>query len=138
LIDQDSVLTRVSKLDLDAPLYLAVDELAYDLGRALDTSLCPAVLDRHVAALDPTEFAQPLHKGGGPVSPGRGRADAEEPDSRQVPRLLRARRERPRGCTAEQRDELAPPHSITSSAGHAAAAPSSVMSPRPFMLISPG
>jgi len=31
-------------------------------------------------------------------------------------RLLRARRERPRSCTAEQRDELAPPHSITSSA----------------------
>ena len=32
-------------------------------------------------------------------------------------RLLRARRERPRGRrAAEQRDELAPPHSITSSA----------------------
>ena len=31
--------------------------------------------------------------------------------------LLRARRERPRGrCAAEQRDELAAPHSITSSA----------------------
>src|SRR5262249_45180134 len=32
-------------------------------------------------------------------------------------RLLRARRERPRRCRpAEERDELAPPHSITSSA----------------------
>src|SRR5262245_45726341 len=32
-------------------------------------------------------------------------------------RLLRARRERPcDGCAAEQRDEVAPPHSITSSA----------------------
>src|SRR5262249_1013520 len=30
--------------------------------------------------------------------------------------LLRARRERPRGCAAEQCDELAPRHSITSSA----------------------
>jgi hypothetical protein len=30
-------------------------------------------------------------------------------------RLLRARRERPRGCAAEQRDELAAFHSITSS-----------------------
>src|SRR5262249_6039338 len=30
--------------------------------------------------------------------------------------LLRACRERPRGCAAEQRDELAPLHSITSSA----------------------
>jgi hypothetical protein len=33
-------------------------------------------------------------------------------------RLLRARRERPRGRTAEKRDELAAPHSITSSADH--------------------
>jgi hypothetical protein len=30
--------------------------------------------------------------------------------------LLRARRERPRGCAADKRDELASPHSITSSA----------------------
>src|SRR5262249_50650930 len=30
--------------------------------------------------------------------------------------LLRARRERPCGCPAEQRDERSPPHSITSSA----------------------
>src|SRR5262249_11183252 len=30
--------------------------------------------------------------------------------------LLRPRRERPRGCTAEQRDERPPVHSITSSA----------------------
>jgi hypothetical protein len=30
--------------------------------------------------------------------------------------LLRARRQRPRGSAAEQRDELATPHSITSSA----------------------
>src|SRR5262249_54283332 len=41
----------------------------------------------------------------------------EHPDGRQLARLLRARRDRPR-CrhTAEQRDELAAPHSITSSA----------------------
>ena len=40
-----------------------------------------------------------------------------KPDGRQLRRLLRARRERPRGRrAAEQRDELAPPHSITSSA----------------------
>ena len=32
------------------------------------------------------------------------------------PRLLRPRRERPRGSAAEQRDEVAPLHSITSSA----------------------
>src|SRR6516165_6791915 len=42
------------------------------------------------------------------------RVAAEEPDHRH--RLLRPRRERPRGCAAEERDELAALHSITSSA----------------------
>src|SRR5262245_28580542 len=44
------------------------------------------------------------------------RVGAEEPDYRHW-WLLRACRERPRdGCAAEQRDELAPLHSMTSSA----------------------
>src|SRR5262249_33454054 len=43
------------------------------------------------------------------------RGGMEEPDHRQC-RLLRPRRERPRDRAAEQRDELAPFHSITSSA----------------------
>jgi hypothetical protein len=44
-----------------------------------------------------------------------GRLRAENPHHRHS--LLRARRERPRGCRApEQRDERAPVHSITSSA----------------------
>jgi hypothetical protein len=42
---------------------------------------------------------------------------AHEPDSRQLRRLLRPRRERPRRCrTAEKCDELGAFHSITSSA----------------------
>src|SRR5262249_34850390 len=47
---------------------------------------------------------------------GLRRSTAEKPNYRRR-RLLCARRERP-GCgrTAEQRDEVAPPHSITSSA----------------------
>src|ERR1700730_10982029 len=45
-----------------------------------------------------------------------GGVATEEPDHRHC-RLLRTRREGPRGHAAEQRDELAPPHhSITSSA----------------------
>src|SRR5262249_33120843 len=41
----------------------------------------------------------------------------EHPDAPHALCLLRARRERPPGgCAAEQRDEPAPPHSITSSA----------------------
>src|SRR5215207_1262171 len=43
------------------------------------------------------------------------RSAVEEPDHRHR-RLLRARSERPRHCAAEQRNELAPLHSITSSA----------------------
>src|SRR5262249_24788753 len=46
---------------------------------------------------------------------GRGRAH-EHADASHPLRLLRARRERPRRRAAEQRNELAPPHSITSSA----------------------
>src|SRR5262245_59772724 len=38
-------------------------------------------------------------------------------NTRRLDGLLRARRERPRNCrSADERDELAPPHSITSSA----------------------
>ena len=49
-------------------------------------------------------------------APTAGRPAAEKPDHRHR-RLLRARRERPRRRrAAEQRDELAAPHSITSSA----------------------
>ena len=44
------------------------------------------------------------------------RVRAQEPDGRQLRRLLRARRERPRRRAAKKRDELAPSHSITSSA----------------------
>src|SRR5205823_2391506 len=44
------------------------------------------------------------------------RVDTQESDGRQFARLLRARRERPRHRRANQRDELAPFHSITSSA----------------------
>ena len=80
----------------DDDIDLEPDELGRDLGEALAASLCPAILDRDGAALDPAEFAQPLHKGGGPMAPVRRRARAQEPDGRQLPRLLRARRERPR------------------------------------------
>src|SRR5262249_51736717 len=45
-----------------------------------------------------------------------GREHAHEADPVDLSRLLRARRERPRRRAAEQRDELAALHSITSSA----------------------
>src|SRR5262249_20282699 len=96
-------------------------KLSRNLGVAVAAVLRPARLDRDRATLDPTEFAQSMRKSGGPQSVGRRRGRPQEPDGRQLPRLLRARRERPRGRrSAEQRYELAPfhlcGHSITSSA----------------------
>src|SRR5262249_46144716 len=94
------------------------DELGSELGGPIAASLRPAILDDEVATLGPAEFAQPLQKSSDPTALGCGhRYRAQEPDGGQLARLLRARRERPRGCgAAEQRDEGAPIHSITSSA----------------------
>src|SRR5262249_16092429 len=86
-------------------------------GGALIASLRPAILDCDGATIDPAEFAQPLDKGGVPVSLGRRCARTQDSDGRHLRSLLRARRQRPRGSrAAEQRNELAPLHSITSSA----------------------
>src|SRR5262249_11663198 len=98
-------------------IYLESDELSGNLAEALGTSLRPTILDRQGATLDPAELAQSLNKGGSPCTPGRRRARSKEPNDRHLRWLLRARRERPRSRrAAEQRDELAALHSITSSA----------------------
>src|SRR6516164_4974327 len=78
----------------------------------------PAGLDSHVASVGPTQLLQPLLEccevGLCLRIDSRVREDADESHALT---LLRARRERPcDSCTAEQRDELAPFHSITSSA----------------------
>src|SRR5262249_22633492 len=92
------------------------DKLIRNLGVAVAAVLRPARLDRDRATLDPTEFAQSMRKSDGPQSVGRRRGRAQEPDRRQLARLLRPRRERPRNRRAtEQGDECAARHSITSS-----------------------
>src|SRR5262245_26628101 len=101
---------RYDHIDLES------DKLGGNLAKALGTPLRPTILDRHGATLDPAEFAQSLSKGGCPCTPGRRRARSKEPDDRHLRRLLRARRERPGSRAAEQRDEVAAIHSITSSA----------------------
>src|SRR5258707_12253335 len=63
-------------------------------------SLCPAILDRNRAILEPAEFAQPSHKGGGPFAHGGWRKLAQEPDGRHLGRLLRVGCERPCGRRA--------------------------------------
>src|SRR5262249_44856330 len=84
------------------------DELGCDLGVALGTSLRPAILDRDGATLDPPEFMQSRHKSCRPSTPGR-RVRAYKPDRRQFARLLRARRERPRGRRTAECDQQLPP-----------------------------
>jgi hypothetical protein len=87
------------------------DELGCELGEALAASLRPAIFDRDGASFDPAEFAQSLHKSGSQLALRGRRSRTQKPDSRQLARLLRARRERPRrGGAAEQRDELASFH----------------------------
>src|SRR5215475_3749481 len=83
----------------------------------LEASLHPAILDRDGLTLNPTEFAQSLNKGCGPLGLRRRSGSAKQSNGRQL-RLLRARDEWPRRRrAAEQRDELATTdHSINSSA----------------------
>src|SRR5262249_61802203 len=76
----------------------------------------PAVFDRYILALDIAGFSQALTEGGSHRRVRPGRRTVEKPDHRQLG-LLRPRRERPRSRrAAEQRDEIAPLHSINSSA----------------------
>src|SRR6516165_1235136 len=85
----------------DNDINLEQDELGGDLCKALAASVRPAILGRNGAPLGPPEFVKPLHKSGGPWSPGRGCRRAKIPDGRQLARLLCARRQRPRYRAAE-------------------------------------
>src|SRR5262249_17302929 len=75
----------------------------------------PANIDPHVAAIGPAQFLQALQERRKTrlcllIIRGQAHEHADPPH------LLRARRERPHRRAAEQRDELAPLHSIISSA----------------------
>src|SRR5215831_11581108 len=89
-------------------------------GRFFGTSAChrrgrKAEFDHDVPALHIVGFLQALAEGVYKMRHVVERSAAEKPDHRH--RLLRTRRERPRCChAAEQSDELAALHSITSSA----------------------
>src|SRR5262249_1239611 len=92
------------------------NELCRDVGDAHWPCIRPAIVDRDDAALDPSERTQSLDKRSRPWSPERS-VRTHKPNGRQLRCLLRARHTRPSGCrAAEQRDELAALHSITSSA----------------------
>jgi hypothetical protein len=97
-----------------------VDVHAHQFGRELRQLLYrlrPAKLDDDVLALDVAEVAQARPQRLHPARASRSGPEIQVSDPSDFCRLLRARRVRPRRRRAtEQSDELAPPHSITSSA----------------------
>src|SRR5215475_10966132 len=100
----------------DYDMDLEPHEFSHDLSEALVAPSRPAILDRDIAAFGPAAFAEPLHECGNPLALALRRALTHESDERWL-WLLRSRRNRPhRHRAAEQGDELAAPHSITSSA----------------------
>src|SRR5262249_16583303 len=95
---------------------LAANQISRQLRQPIGLVLGKAIYDRYVLALHMASLFETLTKSEQAVRERVRRCGVKEADHRHR-RLLRARRERPRGSrTAEQRDELAPFHSITSSA----------------------
>src|SRR5262249_41712104 len=100
--------------------HLTAHQIGCEIGQSIVLVLRPAILDRHILALDVTAFADALPECGHKTCSVGSRRTAKEPNHWHR-LLLRACRERPRyRRAAEQRDELAPlrrcNHSITSSA----------------------
>src|SRR5262249_12228213 len=94
---------------------LAPNQFTSECRQLIKLVLGPAVFDCDVLALDQAAVFEALTKCAEQMRVGGGRCAVEEADDRHR-RLLRARRERPRGRrAADKSDELAPAHSITSS-----------------------
>src|SRR5262245_60809369 len=92
------------------------DEVGHERRQAVVFAVQPMVLHRHVLALYVAGFGEAFTERACMARGAIERPTADKADHRHR-RLLRARRERPRGCrAAKKRDELAPSHSITSSA----------------------
>src|SRR5262245_3088734 len=95
--------------------YAAADEIADERRYAVVTTLRPAVFDQHAAALDIAGIGKALAERIRGMREFPRRGSAEEADDWGS--LLRKCAHWPRRRRApKQRDELAPPHSITSSA----------------------
>ena len=86
--------------------HLTAYQIGCEVGQSIVLVLRPAILDRHVPALDVAGLAQALAECGHKVCSVSRRRAAEEPDHRHR-WLLRTRRARPRErCTAERGYEL--------------------------------
>src|SRR5262245_31955291 len=90
-------------------------ELGRQCRQSVDMVLGPTVLDRYISTLEKAYLVQALSECGHEFLTVIERSAAQNSDHRH--RLLRSRRRRPRRRrAAKQPDELAAPHSITSSA----------------------
>src|SRR6266446_3731051 len=99
----------------DDDIHSAVDQIRRQGWQSIDLIVRRSVFDRHVLAFDIPGLLQAPVKSEYLIAARFEGHAAEQTDHRH--RLLRARRERPRGCRApEKRDELAALHSITLSA----------------------
>src|SRR5262245_34992175 len=90
-------------------LDLSANEVGCQNGQPLALVLGPAIFDREVLALNIAALFEPLAKGTQQIRIPLRRCGVEIPNHRQRC-LLRARRERPRRCAAEKRDEVAALH----------------------------
>src|SRR5262249_56096437 len=90
------------------------DEVTHERRQAIVLAAEPMVLNDSVLAFNVAGFTEAFRKRCRMASGAVERSTADKADHRHR-RLLRARRERPRRCAAEQRYELAALHSIPSS-----------------------
>src|SRR5215831_18863863 len=112
---------------------LRPQQIADQRGYRFDIITIMAKLVGDVAPFDITEVAHPAREFLAEWIVVRG-SRPDVPDTRRLARLLRARRERPSRCrAAEQRDELAALHSITSSA--ATSKPGGTVRPSAFAVL---
>src|ERR1700674_2580288 len=101
----------------DDDINLKTDQIGDELREAIVSPLRISVLNDDSFSLNPSEVTEPLQEGLVPERCIGGREGRQQSYPGDFRRLLRARDERPRRRhAAEQRDELPPPHSITSSA----------------------
>src|SRR5262245_59587728 len=95
---------------------MMADQIRCQFRQTIVLTFRPTVRDQNIVAFDIAGFIEAFSKCGQPMGLCASRRAAEKSNHRHC-RLLRPRRERPRGRrAAEQRDEVAPLHSITSSA----------------------
>ena len=76
--------------------YLPADQVSHQCGQAIDPTLQPVVVDRHVLAFDVPSFVETFAKRGHVTRVGIGRPISDKPDHGHS-HLLRACGERPSG-----------------------------------------